>query len=131
MPPWGIGNADRGGSTLTRAEIDLAVDYVQSDEFRDNFYALESGQVIPGSNPKDVWFYLSRENVKAEGTKISNAADARRYFAQHPDPGNLELPPWEHILRTKPDAELAMSDREPLRRQLGLHDEPQEYVADK
>jgi len=131
MPPWGVGNSDRGGSTLTKPEIDKVIEYVQSDEFRDNFYALESGAVIPGSNPKDVWFYLSRENARAEGSKISNSDDARRYFAQQPDPGKLEIPSWEHILRTKPDAELTLSDRESLRQRLGLGDEPNEYLAVK
>ena len=131
MPPWGTGNADRVGGILTKAEMDKVVDYVQSEEFRENWYKLDRGEVIPGSDPKDVWFYLSRENASAGGTQISGGEDARRYFEQHADPGELELPAWEHIHRTKPDAELTMDDRESLRRHVGLEDATQDYLADR
>ena len=122
MPPWGQGNADLAGSTLTKAEIDKVIDYVQSGPFKENYYKLDRGEVIPGSNPKDVWFYLSRENAAAKGQKISNADDAKRFFNQHPDPSELELPAWEHIERTKPDAALSMDDRESLQQRLGITD---------
>ncbi|MFQ5784528.1 MAG: c-type cytochrome [Alphaproteobacteria bacterium] len=131
MPPWGAGNADGFGGSLTKAEIDKIVEYVQSDVFKDNFQKLQRGEVIAGSLPKDVWFYLSRENAKAKGTQISNADDARRYFVQHPDPAEIKAQPWENVPRTKPDAELSLDDREPLLRRLGLTGEAYPSLARK
>lgn len=120
MPPWGVGNGDGFGGALSKAEIDKIVEYVQSDEFRRNNHALERGEVIPGSWPRDVWFYLSRENAAAKGKKISGAADAMRYFKRHEDPAKIDMPVWMNAPRTKPDAELTLDDREPLMRRLGL-----------
>lgn len=120
MPPWGVGNGDGFGGTLTKAEMDKVVRYVQSDEFRRNNHALERGEVIAGSQPRDVWFYLSRENAAARGKKISGAADATRYFKRHQDPARIDMPSWMNVLRVKPDAELTLDDREPLMRRLGL-----------
>lgn len=120
MPPWGVGNGDGFGGTLTKTEIDKIVEYVQSDGFRRDNHALERGEVIPGSQPRDVWFYLSRENVAAKGKKISGAEDAMRYFKRHEDPAKIEMPIWMNAPRVKPDAELTLDDREPLMRRLGL-----------
>lgn len=120
MPPWGVGNGDGFGGTLTKAEMDKIVEYVQSDEFRRNNHALERGEVIAGSQPRDVWFYLSRENASAKGKKISDGADAMRYFKQHEDPAKIAMPVWMNVPRIKPDAELTLDDREPLMRRLGL-----------
>ncbi len=131
MPPWGAGNADRFGGPLTKAEIDKIVEYVQSDGFKDNYQKLQRGEVIPGSLPKDVWFYLSRENAKAKGTKISTAEDARRYFDKHPEPAEIRMQPWEDIPRTKPDAELTLDDREALMRRVGLIEEASSSLARK
>ena len=120
MPPWGVGNSDGFGGTLTRAEIDKVVGYVQSDEFKNSHKAIHRGEVVKGSWPRDVWFYLSRENVRAGGRKISSQKDAQRWFQQHPDPAQIKAAPTENLRRVKPDAELTMDDREPLRRLLGL-----------
>lgn len=122
MPSWGVGNGDRFGGTLTKDEIDKVVKYVQSDPFRKNYHMLQRGEVVPGSLPKDVWFYLSRENVKAKGKKISTAEDARRYYAQHPDPAKIRATPTEDIPRLKPDAELSLNDRELIMRHAGITD---------
>ena len=99
MPPWGVGNGDKFGGTLTKAEIDKVVDYVQSPEFATNYKKVQNAEVIPGSLPKDVWFYLSRENVKAKGKKISNAEDAKRFFDQHQDPATIKAASWEDLPR--------------------------------
>ncbi len=120
MPPWGTGNGDGFSGVLSKEEIDKVVDYVQSDDFRTNNRMLEEGAVPPGSEPRDVWFYLSRENVKAHGKKIATGADAKRYFDLHPDPAKIEAPSWENIQRVKPDAELTIEDRAALLRMLGL-----------
>lgn len=120
MPPWGEGNGDGFSGVLSKDEIDRIVSYVQSDQFRADNRMLERGEVPAGSLPRDVWFYLSRENVKARGKKISTAADARRYFALHPDPAKLVAPSFENIPRIKPDAELSLADRQMLRQRLGL-----------
>lgn len=123
MPPWGVGNGDGFGGPLTREEIDEIVEYVQSDEFRENYYKAEAGEVIPGSLPRDVWFYLSRENAKAGGAKISKASDAKKIFDQLADPAAIEAPLTENIRRIKPDADLTMEDRDALRKKLGFLDE--------
>lgn len=120
MPPWGEGNADGFSGALTKDEIDKVVSYVQSDGFRADNQALERGEVPAGSLPRDVWFYLSRENAKAHGTNVATADDAKRYFAQHPDPAKLEAPSYENIARLKPDADLSLADRQRLRQLLGL-----------
>ena len=110
MPPWGVGNSDGFGGTLTRTEIDKVVDYVQSEAFKATYERVERGEVVAGALPKDVWFYLSRENAKAGGNKISGREDARRYFEKHPDPAKLVAQPFENIRRTKPDAELTLEE---------------------
>lgn len=120
MPPWGVGNGDGFGGPLTVAEIDKIVDYVQSDEFRENHHRAESGEVIAGSAPRDVWFYLSRQNVKAGGAKISNASDARKIFDQLADPAAIEAARAENIRRIKPDGELTLEDRDMLLQKLGF-----------
>lgn len=123
MPPWGVGNGDGFGGPLTRDEIDKIVDYVQSDGFRQNHQRAENGEVIPGSLPRDVWFYLSRENAKAGGTLISNASDARRIYDQSVDPATIEAPLTENIRRIIPDGELTLEDRDMLRRKLGFSED--------
>lgn len=131
MPPWGAGNADGFGGTLTKAEIDKVVDYVQSDKFRKNYHMLQNGQVIPGALPKDVWVYLSRENVKAKGKKISTAEDAKRYYAKHPDPAMIRATDTEDLPRVKPDSELSLDDRKSIKRRAGLVDETLTRVVQK
>ena len=111
MPPWGVGNADGFGGTLTRAEIDKVVEYVQSEAFKANYERVERGEVVAGALPKDVWFYLSRENAKAGGKKISGREDARRYFEKHPDPAKLVAQPFENIRRTQLGAEPTLGDQ--------------------
>ena len=131
MPPWGVGNGDRFGGTLTKAEIDKVVDYVQSEKFRKNYHKLQNGEVVPGSLPKDVWFYLSRENVKAKGKKISTAEDAKRYYAKHPDPARIKASAWEDLRRVKPDAELTLDDSETMMRRARLIDGAVTHVVQK
>ena len=46
--------------------------------------------MVTGSLPKDVWFYLSRENIKAKGQKVSDVKDAKRFFDQHIDPAKIK-----------------------------------------
>ncbi|TGO02223.1 hypothetical protein PN36_28415 [Candidatus Thiomargarita nelsonii] len=116
MPPWGVGNGDEAGGTLTQAEINKIVDYVQSETFKRNYEKAQNGEVVPGALPKDVWFYLSRENAKAKGKKISNGQDAQRYFAKHASPAKIKAKFWENLRRLKPDAELSLDDREALLR---------------
>jgi len=120
MPAWGVGSGDGFGGPLTKAEIDKVVDYVQSPGFRDRHQRAEKGEVVEGARPKDVWFYLSRENAKAHGKKISTAADARRYYKQHADPAKLTAPWYFNIQRVKPDAQTTEVDLPALRRANGL-----------
>lgn len=120
MPPWGEGNADGFGGPLTKDEIDKVVDYVQSAEFKSNYQAAQRGEVVAGSLPKDIWFYLSRENVKAQGKQISNASDANRYIEKLPDPAKVQAQRSENLPRIKPDAELSLGDREMLMQRLGF-----------
>ena len=129
MPPWGVGNEDGFGGPLTKAEMDKIVEYVQSAPFKANFQKAERGEVVVCARPKDVWFYLSRENAKAGGTQISGAKDARRYFDQHPDPAKIVARPTENITRIKPDAELAMADADELKRALGLARQKEENLC--
>ncbi|MCK5831517.1 MAG: cytochrome c [Methylococcales bacterium] len=110
MPPWGMGNNDAVGGTLTSAEIDKIVDYVQSEPFKSNFEKSQRGEVLEGALPKDVWFYLSRENVAAKGKKISNGDDVRRFYEKHIDPAKMEAKSSENIKRVKPDSDLSISD---------------------
>lgn len=129
MPPWGEGNADGFGGTLTKAEIDKVVNYVQSDEFKDRFYRVQNGEVVAGAWPKDVWFYLSRENAKAQGKQISTAEDAKRYYAKHQDPAEMIPAKTDNLRRVKPDADLTMADRAMLERLYGLIEEVRFPVA--
>ena len=118
MPPWGEGNGDGFGGTLTRAEINKVVSYAQSDDFKDRFYRAQRGEVVPGAWPKDVWFYLSRENAQAKGKKISTASDARRYYDQHIDPADMTAQWTDNLKRVKPDSQLSLDDRDML---LGIY----------
>lgn len=119
MPAWGTGNDDGFGGTLTRPEIDLVVDYIQSDEFEVLYRATQAGEAVAGAWPKDVWFYLSRENAAAGGALLSDAEDARRIYNQFEDPASVESGRAWNIPRMMPDADLQMSDRATLYRRLG------------
>lgn len=99
MPPWGIGNNDAVGGVLTQAELKKIADYITSDQFKQNFDHSQSGVVIQGSLPKDVWFYLSRENIQARGKKQANADDAKRIASKLIAPHQIKAKPWENISR--------------------------------
>lgn len=129
MPPWGEGNADGFGGTLTRAEIDKIIKYVQGDEFKKRFYRVQKGEVVAGAWPKDVWFYLSRDNARAQGKKISNADDARRYYEKHQDPAEMIAARTDNLSRVKPDADLTMADKPMLEVLYGLVEKLQDPVA--
>ena len=104
MPAFGVGNNDAGGSTLTNDEIARVVSYVQSDEFKSNYSRAEKGEVIPGSIPKDIWFYLSRENLKNKGKTIIGSSTAKQYIEKMKDPKSIRAQAHENIRRTQPDA---------------------------
>jgi len=111
MPPWGAGNNDGYGGTLKKDEIDRIIAYVQSDEFRSNYKKMEAGQIIPGQLPKDIWFYLSRENVISKGKHIANGTDARRIIRMLKPPADIVANWWENIRLNRPD-ELELWARE-------------------
>ncbi|MEE9354440.1 MAG: c-type cytochrome [Methylococcaceae bacterium] len=110
MPPWGVGNSDEVGGALTKAEIDKIVAYVQSKQFKLNYEKSQRGEVVANALPKDVWFYLSRENVAAKGAKISDGDDVRRFYRKHINPAKIEAAFSESIKRVKPDSDLTTSD---------------------
>ena len=97
MPPWGIGNADKVGGTLTADEIKKIVNYVQSDIFKDNYTRTQNGEVLKGNKAKDIWFYLSRENIKNSGKVMMGAEAANRYIKQMPDPSKIKAHSYENI----------------------------------
>ena len=99
MPPWGQGNNDGVGGPLTMAELKKIGEYIASDTFKANFKLAQSGQIVKGSLPKDVWFYLSRENIKAGGTKQANANDAVKIHSKFIAPNKIKTKPWENIER--------------------------------
>ncbi len=111
MPPFGIGNGDAAGGTLTKDEIKRVVSYVQSDEFKQNYSKTQNAEVLPGHHARDIWFYLSRENIKNKGKKVIGASSAQKYISQMEDPATIKADPSENIQRLMPDAELTlMSD---------------------
>lgn len=120
MPPFGVGNGDKVGGPLTRDEIKRIVSYVQGDEFKANYQRSQNGEVLPGHKPKDIWFYLSRENIKHKGKKAIDARAAQRYIQQLMDPASIKANPEENILRDKPDADLALSsDKQSVQGEVG------------
>ena len=52
MPPWGIGNNDGAGASLTKAEIDKVISYVQSPGAQARYNKSQSGKVMDGSLAK-------------------------------------------------------------------------------
>jgi len=102
MPPWGAGNDDGYGGTLKKDEIDRIIAYVQSEEFRSNYKKMEDGKIIAGQMPKDIWFYLSRENVKSKGKHIANSADAKRIIKKLQSPADIAVNWWENIRLNRP-----------------------------
>ena len=97
MPPWGIGNDDGFGGTLKKIEIDRVINYVQSDLFRKNHNDSDHGEVLANQLPKDVWFYLSRDNVKSKGTAIAGKAEAEKYIQQQANPQKIKAAWWENL----------------------------------
>jgi len=97
MPPWGIGNNDGFGGTLKKAEIDLVIKYVQSDVFRNNHNESDKGKVLANQLPKDVWFYLSRDNIKNRGKLIAGKAEAEKYIQQQENPQKIQASWWENL----------------------------------
>lgn len=109
MPPFGVGNGDAVGGTLTKDEIKRIVSYVQGKTFKDNYAKAESGEVLPNQVAKDIWFYLSRENLKHKGKKAIDAGVAQSFIAQDQDPANIKATENENIVRDKPDADLTLN----------------------
>jgi len=97
MPPWGIGNNDGFGGTLSKTEIDRIIAYVQSDTFRKNHTQSDEGQVLGKQLPKDVWFYLSRDNVKNKGKIIAGEAEAKAYIKAQTNPQAIKAAWWENL----------------------------------
>ncbi len=97
MPPWGIGNDDGYGGALTKAEIDRVVDYVQSERFRKHHNKVEKGEVLQGQLPKDVWFYLSRDNLKHKGRQIAGQKEANKYIQAQANPQHITANWWENL----------------------------------
>ncbi len=109
MPAFGVGNGDGVGGTLTKDEIARVVGYVQSQTFKDNYAKAESGEVLPNHAAKDIWFYLSRENLKHKGKKRIDAGVAKQFIDQIQDPASIKAAASENIIRTTPDADLTLS----------------------
>ena len=109
MPPFGVGNGDAVGGTLTKDEIKRVVSYVQSDEFKSNYSKAQSGEVLPDHHARDIWFYLSRENIKNKGKKVIDATTAKTYISQMEDPATIKALPSENIQRLMPDADLMLT----------------------
>ncbi|MFV2057151.1 MAG: c-type cytochrome [Thiohalomonadales bacterium] len=106
MPPWGVGNDDGYGGTLKKDEINRIIGYVQSDEFRSNYKKVQSGEVLDGALPKDIWFYLSRENVKAKGKIKVGKVEAQRIISRQSNPAETSGNWWEN-LRLQGDPKVA------------------------
>lgn len=106
MPAFGVGNNDAGGGTLTNDEIARVVAYVQSDKFKRNYARAEKGEVLANSKPKDIWFYLSRENLKNKGQVVLGKSAANKYIKQMENPAEVKAKNFENIRRTHPDAEV-------------------------
>lgn len=97
MPPWGVGNGDKVGGPLTKDEIKRIVGYVQSDEFKDNYARTQNGEVLKNAKAKDIWFYLSRENLKNKGKVLIGDTQAKHYIKQMADPSKIEAGRYENI----------------------------------
>lgn len=97
MPPWGLGNDDGFGGTLKKEDIDRLIDYVQSDTFRKNHDQAEKGEVLANQLPKDVWFYLSRDNVKNKGKMMAGKSEADKYIKLQPNPQEIKAAWWENL----------------------------------
>lgn len=113
MPPFGVGNGDKVGGTLTKDEIKRIVSYVQGDEFKANYTRSQNGEVLSNHKAKDIWFYLSRENIKHKGKKAIDATVARKYISQMMNPASIKAEPTENIHRDTPDAELTLAPLAP------------------
>ncbi len=101
MPPWGNGNNDGFGGSLQKEEIDRVVNYVQSETFRANRRDSEDGKVIANQLPKDVWFYLSRDNVKSKGKLVAGKAEAEKYIQLQANPQKIKAAWWENLYWNK------------------------------
>jgi hypothetical protein len=97
MPPWGAGNNDKVGGALTNDEIKKLVGYVQSGLFKSNYAKTQNGEVLKDAKAKDIWFYLSRENIANKGkVQLGNEA-AQRYIQQMADPSKIKAQSHENI----------------------------------
>ena len=94
---WDIGNNDGAGASLTKAEIDKVVSYVQSPGFQARYNKSQSGKVVDASLAKDIWFYLSPENIKYKGKKILGKEAALQYIKAQINPAEIKAAPSENI----------------------------------
>ena len=101
MPPWGIGNDDGFGGALKKAEIDLVINYVQSETFRKNHNQSDKGIVLKKQLPKDVWYYLSRDNIKNKGKVIAGEKEAQVYIKAQQNPQTITANWWENLYLKK------------------------------
>jgi len=97
MPPWGVGNGDKVGGPLTNDEIKRIVSYVQSDTFKSNYARTQNGEVLKDAKAKDIWFYLSRENLKNKGKVQIGKKQAEHYIQQMADPSKIQAKSHENI----------------------------------
>ena len=102
MPAFGVGNGDHVGGTLTQDEIKRVVSYVQSKEFKGNYKRSQDGEVIDGFQAKDIWFYLSRYNIKHQGKKPIDASIATQYINKMADPAKVNADDTENVKRSAP-----------------------------
>jgi len=97
MPPWGAGNNDQVGGALTNDEIKRLVGYVQSEVFKRNYTKTQNGEVLKEAKAKDIWFYLSRENLANKGKVQLGDEAAQRYIQQMADPAKIKAGSHENI----------------------------------
>ncbi len=109
MPPWGAGNNDDFGGTLKKGEIDRIIAYVQSDKFRKNHKKMEAGEVLADALPKDVWFFLSRDNLKYAGKKIFGEKEAEKYVKSQANPAKLQATWWENLRKNRESASVVLA----------------------